>query len=175
MNLDLQKQAMNELTIRPGVEEDLPALVEIYNHYIRQTPITFDLQPYTLESRKPWFAQFAATGRHRLLVATAKDKVIGYASTMQFRTKAAYDPSVETSIYLNPDAQGQGIGVKLYSALFELLQQEDIHRYYAGITIPNEASIRLHLRFGFTVAGTFTEVGRKFGRYWDVVFMERKG
>ena len=169
------KQTMNDLMIRPGVESDLPALVEIYNHYVRETPITFDLHPYTPETRTPWFAQFATTGRHRLLVATCEDQIIGYASTMQFRTKAAYDPSVETTIYLLPRSQGRGIGSKLYEALFDLLKHEDIHRYYAGITVPNEASIRLHMRFGFTVAGTFTEVGRKFGRYWDVVFMERKG
>lgn len=166
---------MNPMTIRPAAPSDLPALVEIYNHYIRETPITFDLQPYTVEARMPWFSQFAATGRHRILVGCIGDEIMSYASTMQFRTKAAYDPSVETSIYLKPQYHGQGLGVTLYGALFDLLKSEDIHRYYAGITIPNDVSIRIHMRFGFTMAGTFTEVGRKFGRYWDVAFMERKG
>ena len=165
---------MPSLTIRPGHDSDLPALVEIYNHYIRTTPITFDLEPYTLESRRPWMAQFKPNGRHRLLVGTIAGQVVGYTCTATFRAKAAYDPSVETSVYLRHDMTGKGHGATLYTALFDLLKDEDVHRYYAGITIPNEASIKLHMRFGFVTAGTFTEVGRKFGRYWDVVFMEKK-
>ncbi len=161
--------------IRPGVEGDLPALVEIYNHYIQHTAITFDLEPYTVETRRPWFSHYQARGRHRIIVMELGGGVIGYASTSQFRTKAAYDPSVETSVYLHPRHAGQGLGTRLYAALFDLLRDEDIHRYYAGITIPNAASIKLHERFGFKTAGLFTEVGRKFGRYWDVAFMERGG
>lgn len=166
---------MSTPIIRPGVESDLPALVEIYNHYIHHTPITFDLEPYTVESRRPWFSHYHATGRHRIIVMEQDSRVIGYASTSQFRTKAAYDPSVETSVYLAPQFTGRGLGTQLYAALFDLLCEEDIHRYYAGITIPNEASIKLHERFGFKTAGVFTEVGRKFGKYWDVAFMERSG
>ncbi len=164
---------MSMLTIRPACESDLPALVDLYNHYIAHTPITFDLEPYTPESRRPWFNQFQPTGRHRLLVGHVESRLVGYACSAMFRTKAAYDPSVETSVYLQPDMTGQGMGARLYDALFQTLATEDVHRYYAGITVPNEASIKLHLRFGFVMAGTFTEVGRKFGRYWDVVFMER--
>jgi len=166
---------MTTPTIRPGCDADLPALVEIYNHYIHHTPITFDLEPYTVESRRAWFSHYHTTGRHRLIVAELAGKVIGYASTSQFRVKAAYDPSVETSVYLHPDMCGHGHGTRLYTALFDLIKDEDIHRFYAGITIPNDNSVKLHERFGFKSAGVFTEVGRKFGRYWDVMFMERRG
>jgi phosphinothricin acetyltransferase len=90
--------------------------------------------------------------------------------------KPAYDTSVEVTIYLAPDAGGCGVGTRLYKALFEALADEDLHRAYAGIAQPerNEASVRLHERFGFRHVGTYREVGRKFGRYWDVAWYEKE-
>jgi len=167
---------MNEaLSIRPAGEHDLPRLTEIYNHYILHTPITFDIEPYTVRTRRPWFAQFAPAGRHRLLVAQLDGAVVGYAGSHQFRTKAAYDTSVETTVYCAPEATARGVGSALYSALFDLLQHEDIRACVAGITLPNEASVALHARFGFTLAGVMHDVGRKFDRYWDVGWYERLG
>jgi phosphinothricin acetyltransferase len=99
--------------------------------------------------------------------------VIGYACSSQFRTKPAYETSVETSIYLAPDAVGRGAGSRLYEYLFKALEDEDVHRAYAGIALPNPASIGLHERFGFKRVGHFTEQGRKFGRYWDVAWYEK--
>lgn len=161
------------IDIRPARPEDLAPLTALYNYYIEQTPITFDLEPYTPEGRRPWFDQFAETGRHRLLVATQGDALLGYAGCHGFRSKAAYDPSIETTIYLAHDAVGKGLGVRLYEALFEALEGEDVHRAYAGVTLPNDASLALHERFGFEEVGCFREVGRKFDRYWDVVWLER--
>src|ERR1051325_184374 len=89
---------MSDLRLRPAVRDDLPRLTEIYNHYVIHTPITFDLEPYTVERRVTWFEQFALTGRHRLLVAEENGLVIGYAGTTQFRVKPAYDTTVETTI-----------------------------------------------------------------------------
>ena len=97
------------------------------------------------------------------------------AGTHQFRTKRAYDTTIETTIYCAPEATGRGIGVLLYSALFDVLADEDIRSYIAGITLPNDASIKLHERFGFTSAGRMHAVGRKFGQYWDVGWYERVG
>lgn len=97
----------------------------------------------------------------------------GYATSSAFRPKAAYAPSVEVTAYCAPHAVGRGIGTLLYTALFEALADEDVHRAYAGITQPNEASTRLHTRFGFRHIGTYTEVGRKFGRYWDVAWYQK--
>jgi phosphinothricin acetyltransferase len=164
---------MPEILIRPVERADYPRLVEIYNHYVVNTPVTFDIEPYTLEQREPWFAQFHATGRHRLLVAEADAGVVGYAGTMRWRPKAAYDSTVETTIYCAPEAVGRGIGGKLYRALFEALREEDVHRFVAGYTMPNPATAALHERFGFKMVGVFSEVGRKFGKYWDVCWMER--
>lgn len=160
--------------IRPATIADLPRLVEIYNHYVVQTPITFELEPYTIDERRPWFDQFASTGTHRLLVAAESEVIVGYAGTHQFRTKAAYDTTVETTIYCAPEAVGRGLGAALYRALLDAIKDEDIHMLVAGITLPNEASVKLHERFGFRDTGVFHAVGRKFGQYWDVGWYERE-
>ena len=164
---------MAEVKIRPAVRDDLPRLTEIYNYYIINTPITFDLEPVTVEQRTGWFEEHTGSKRHRMLVAEDAGRVVGYACTGPFRNKAAYDTSTETSIYCTNDATGRGIGAMLYRALFDALKNEDINRLLGGITLPNEASIKLHHKFGFTEVGVFTECGRKFDRYWDVVWMER--
>lgn len=162
------------LTIRPACADDVPRLTAIYNHYIEHTAITFDIVPYTVEQRADWFAHYATTGPHRVLVAEAGGGVLGAAWSSQFRTKAAYDSTVETSIYCAPEATGRGVGAALYTALFEALAAEPgLHRAVAGITLPNEASVRLHERFGFARLGVFSEVGHKFDRYWDVGWYEK--
>jgi len=159
--------------IRRGEAADLPAIVEIINHYIEHTPITFDVAPFTVETRRPWFEQFAPSGPHQLFVAESGGRAAGWACSGRFREKAAYAPTVETSVYLAPGHGGQGIGRRLYERLFEALAGEDVHRLVAGITLPNEASVRLHERMGFTRVGVFRENGRKLGRFWDVAWYER--
>jgi phosphinothricin acetyltransferase len=161
-------------TMRPAVLDDLPSLTAIYNHYIVNTTITFDLHPFEPEGRRGWFDDHSSSGRHRLLVATDPDgTLLGYATTSRWRPKAAYDTTVESSVYCRPDVVGRGIGTALYSALFESIAGEDIHRIVAGISQPNPASVALHRRLGFREVGVFSNVGRKLGRYWDVVWFER--
>ncbi|HET9838619.1 MAG TPA: GNAT family N-acetyltransferase [Candidatus Angelobacter sp.] len=194
------------MVIRPAVRADLPRLTEIYNHYVIHTPVTFDLEPYTVERRVAWFEQFAPTGRYRLLVAEEKGEpdhaasplaqeremvwskrigggversdrksglIIGFAGTTKFRVKPAYDTTVETTIYCSQEALGKGVGRTLYGALFEALAGENINRIVAGYTLPNPASAKLHEQFGFKPVGIFSEVGFKFGKYWDVQWTER--
>ncbi|MFD7710307.1 GNAT family N-acetyltransferase [Streptomyces sp. NPDC059786] len=174
-----------ETQVRPGVEADLEALTDLYNHYVRETPITFDTAVFTPAERRPWLLSHPVDGPHRLMVATGPDRapdrtpgasgerLLGYATSSAFRAKPAYATSVEVTVYLAPDAGGRGIGTLLYRALFDALAGEDVHRAYAGIAQPNEASVRLHERFGFRHVGTYREVGRKFGRYWDVAWYEK--
>jgi phosphinothricin acetyltransferase len=164
---------MSDVVIRPAERRDLARLTEIYNYYVVNTPVTFDVEPYTVERREAWFAQFGATGRYRLLVAESDAGVVGYAGTTRFRPKAAYDTTAETTIYCAPDAAGRGIGKRLYAALFEALRGEDIHRFVAGYALPNPATAAIHERFGFKVVGVFSENGRKFGKYWDVCWVDR--
>lgn len=164
-----------EVQVRPGAEDDLKALTDLYNHYVRETPITFDTEPRTPEDRRPWLLSHSEDGPYRLRVATDADsqEILGYATSSPHRAKPAYGTSVETTVYVAPRAGGRGIGTLLYSSLFEALAGQDLHRAYAGIAQPNEASGRLHARFGFRHLGTFHEVGRKFGRYWDVAWYEK--
>jgi len=164
---------MSEVRIRAAERGDLPRLTEIYNYYVVNTPVTFDVEPYTVERREAWFSQFGETGRYRLLVAEENGVVIGYAGTTRFRPKAAYDTTVETTLYCAPEAVGKGIGSLLYAALFESLRGEDIHRIVGIYVLPNPGSAALHRRFGFKVVGVFSENGRKFGKYWDVCWVER--
>ncbi len=164
---------MAHTLIRPAVRADLPGLTTIYNHYVLTSPATFDLKPLTVEQRAAWFLEHADTGRHRLLVADESGLVVGYASTSRFRDRAAYDTTVEASIYCAPEAIGRGIGTALYRELIAALAGEDINRIVAGITLPNNASVALHRSFGFVQVGVFSQNGRKFDRYWDVAWFER--
>jgi 2-haloacid dehalogenase len=163
-----------DVDVRPGTIADLPALTDIYNHYVTETAATFDLEPFSLGERKAtWFDHYATTGPHRLLVATRAGRVLGYATSSRFREKRAYAPSIEATIYLAPDAGRGGVGTMLYQKLFATLRGEDLHRAYAAIALPNPGSVALHRRFGFTDVGTLTQVGRKHDKWWDVLYMER--
>jgi phosphinothricin acetyltransferase len=165
---------MPATVIRPAEADDLAGVVRILNHYIEHSHVTFDTRPFTPEERRTWFDAFGAAGRHRLLVAQNGTGIVGYASSTAIRPKPAYDPSVETTIYLDPGAVGRGIGRRLYASLLDLLAAEDVHRAYAGIALPNPASIALHESLGFRHLGTFDEAGRKFGRYWSIGWWERR-
>ena len=162
-----------EVVIRAAEESDLDALNEIYNDYVRTAHYTFDVEPVTAEARREWFSHYGSSGRHRVLVAARDGAVVGFTTSSPFRPKPAYETSVETSIYLAGDATGAGVGTRLYQELFRVLAGEDVHRAYAGIALPNPASVALHERFGFKKVAHFTEQGRKFGRYWDVAWFEK--
>jgi phosphinothricin acetyltransferase len=159
--------------VRRACETDLPALLDIYNYYVANTHITFDLEPRTLEERGAWFAQFQGSGSYQCFVAEKGGSVLGWASSSRFKDRAAYDTSVETTVYVAPAETGKGLGRKLYEALFAALSKEDVHRAYGGIAMPNAASIRLHEALGFARVAVYREVGRKFGRFWDVDVYER--
>ena len=161
--------------MRPAGRHDVPAITAIYNHYIRHTAATFFTTERTVEERTEWAEHYADTGPHRLLVATDSDgTVLGYASASRYHEREAYDPTVETSVYVAPDATGRGVGSALYDELFAILDAEpSLHLAYAAISVPNDASLALHRQFGFTEAGRLPEVGRKLGRWWTVVLMTR--
>jgi phosphinothricin acetyltransferase len=161
-------------TIRPASIDDLPRLAEIYNYYVVHSAVSFDIDPVTLDERREWFQQFASTGPYRLLVAENAGKVVGYAGSFRFRTRKAYDSTVETTVYCAPEAVGRGIGRLLYGALFDALRGEKLRMAVAAIAVPNPASIALHERLGFTLAGLLHDIGRKFDRYWDVAWYEKR-
>jgi phosphinothricin acetyltransferase len=163
------------MIIRAASVEDLRQINEIHSYYALNSHITFDTEPFSPEKRLEWFRDHFDSGRHRTLVAQeTTGGILGYACTGTFRAKQAYETTVEVSVACQPDTTGKRTGSQLYDALFALIANEDVHRIVAGIAQPNAASNALHERFGFIRVGTFTQVGRKFGKYWDVLWMEKQ-
>lgn len=159
------------INVRPATVDDLEGINGIYNHYVRTSACTFDIEEISMDAHREWFEAFG--GRYRLIVAV-DGKVLGYAHSKPFRPKEAYETSVETTVYVAVDQHGRGIGKQLYAVLFDAIADEDVHRAYAGITVPNPASFALHESFGFRRVAYFTEQGRKFDRYWDVAWFEKE-
>jgi phosphinothricin acetyltransferase len=163
-----------DLQIRPGEAGDLNRLVEIYNYYVTETHITFDTDAFAVGARTQWFTQFAETGPYRLLVAEADDDILGYATSTVFKPRAAYNTSVESTVYMDNSHQGKGVGTQLYSQLInELLREDSVHRAYGGVALPNSDSVALHEKLGFKRVGSYHEVGFKFGKFWNVDWFEK--
>jgi len=163
-----------DFQIRPGESGDLNRLVEIYNHYVTETHFTFDTEAFAVGARTQWFTQFAETGPYRLLVAALDGEILGYATSTAFKPRAAYDTSVESTVYVDSRNQGKGVGTKLYSQLIgELISEESVHRAYGGVALPNPGSVALHEKLGFVRVGSYHEVGYKFGKFWDVDWFEK--
>lgn len=165
---------MVEIGLRRAQEDDLPAITALYNYFVEKTVVTFDIGAFTVEARRSWLAQFAASGPHQLFIAEVEGRLAGYAGTMSHRKKAAYATSVETTIYVDPSFARMGVGRALYGRLFDALRGEDVRSALAAVTAPNPASAAFHRAFGFTEIGVFHEVGRKFGRFHDVLWLEKR-
>ena len=162
------------VTVRDATADDLPAIAAIYTHYTLRTTTTFNIEVRTPREWRDRFEDEVLNGPYDLLVAVDGEAVVGFVQTQRFRPKAAYDRSVELSIYISPDATARGVGSALYGALFARIDGDPrFHRAYSIIALPNDASIALHERFGFTYRGTLTEAGFKFGQYLDVAYYER--
>ncbi len=151
----------------------MPAICDIYNYFVRETAITFDLDEVSLENRLKWFRQFSANGRYRLFVAEAKSELTGFAYSSQYRAKAAYNTTVETTIYTRPGFARRGMGRALYDTLFEVLDDEDVRLAIAVISEPNAASDSLHKCFGFEKVGVLREVGYKFDRFHSTGYWQK--
>ena len=152
---------------------DDDALLALRNHYIAQSFATFDEAPLRPQAVRDWMAGFGASGPHRLLVARDGERLLGFCSSQPYRAHLAFARTIETSIYVAPDATGLGVGSALYERLFADLADEGLHRAVVGIALPNEASVRLHARFGFRSVGVFDEYACKNGRLISSQWMER--
>ena len=159
--------------IRDATAADAAAIAEIYNHYVEHTVVTFE---ETLVSAADFAARIESVHAAGFpwLVAEQAGRVLGYAYATKWKERSAYRFSAEVTVYLAPTATGRGIGTLLYERLFEALADEDVHRAYAGVTLPNEASVRIHARLGFQPVGVYEQVGRKFGFYHDVAWFEKR-
>jgi phosphinothricin acetyltransferase len=162
-----------ESRIRPGRVEDLPSLVNIYNHYVAHSDAIFDESPVTVAEREAWFQMYAETGPHQLLVAEDRRAVLGCVYSSPYRSHPAFRDTVETGIYLHPAATGRGLGRRLYDELFQRLAATNAHLAVAAVALPNPASVALHLSRGFTEVGTFTEYAVKRGRRISSTWFQR--
>jgi phosphinothricin acetyltransferase len=160
--------------IAPGAEGDLPGIVDVLNFTIMNSNATLVAQPVSVAGLQEWFERFAATGPYRLLVARREDQVLGYAASQPYRESDGFRETVEVSIALAVASRGQGVGTALYQALFRQLADEPVHVALAGIVLPNDASVALHRKLGFTEVGTFHEYAVKNGHYLSSVWMERR-
>lgn len=164
---------MTDIHIRSAVQNDLPMLVEIFNHYVINGHVSFASELHTVASRAPWFAAYGA-GRHQLLVAVAGGSVVGCTYSSPYRPGPAFEATVETSIYLGPSHGGRGTGTALYTALFQRLARQPVHVALAAVALPNPASLALHRRMGFETVGTFTEYARKHGEWISSTWFQRR-
>jgi phosphinothricin acetyltransferase len=163
-----------QVEITGVTEDDLPAIVGILNYTAANSIASFETRAVSVAERRDWFGQFSVTVPYRLLVARAGDQVRGYACSQRYRDLEAFRETVEFSIALDASSRGQGVGSALYGALFDSLALErSVHVALAGIALPNDASVALHRKFGFTEVGTFREYAIKNGQYISSVWMQR--
>lgn len=154
--------------IRKAQPQDLDDLLAIYNYEVENGVATLDLTPKSRDEWQVWFARHNV-GNHPLIVAEENGRVAGYASLSPYRAKEAYRSTVELSVYVAPEARRQGVATALMEAILRLAGEDDrTHTVVSVITAGNEASIRLHERFGFVYCGSIREVGVKFGRMLDI-------
>ncbi|UFJ42325.1 N-acetyltransferase family protein [Brevibacillus humidisoli] len=158
------------LQIRHAMPSDLPAMLEIYNEAVRSLTATFDLEEQTLEERKHWFEKYG--GKYPLIVAELNGEVVGYSCLSKFRDKPAYAHTTELSVYISSRCRGRGVGSALMREILQLAATHGYHTVIAGVTGGNQASVKLHEKFGFAYIGCFKEVGFKFGEWQDVHFYQ---
>jgi L-amino acid N-acyltransferase YncA len=160
-------------TVRAAGEADLPGILAIYNDVIATSTAVYTSEPATLDERRAWFSARSAHG-FPVLVAADGDDVLGFASFGEWRGAwPGYRYTVEHSVHVRGDARGRGIGRALVEALFPAALALGKHVMIGGIDAANEDSIRFHARLGFERVACFREVGHKFGRWLDLIFMQR--
>jgi len=170
---------MQNIRIRPAEERDIPAMLAVYAPYVEETAVSFECAVPSLEEFRVRLAR--VQGFYPWLVAEQEGRVLGYAYASRFHPRAAYDWSVEVSIYLGRQERGRGLGRQLYEALEAMLRAQNVLSAYACIALaeaPDEhldhASIRFHERMGYRLTGTFPNCGYKFGRWYGMVWMEKR-
>jgi len=158
------------LSIRPARLDDSEAIRAIYNHEVEHSTATFDLTPRTVEEQRAWLIE--RSGAHVVIVAEVRGEVVGFGSLSRYKDRPAYNTTVENSVYVAPGHQGRGIGRALLLELLRLAGAHGFHTVVARIGHESTGSIAAHASVGFVEIGRELEVGRKFGRWLDVVVMQ---
>ena len=159
------------IILRDALETDLPAILEIYNDIILTTTAIYSEEPHTLQMRLNWFNERKQAG-FPVIVAEQNGVLVGFATYGKFRVWPCYRFTVEHSVYIHKDSRGQGISKILLQEIISLAKSAGMHALIAGVDSENEISLQLHLKIGFTQVARFKEVGFKFGRWLDLIFLE---
>ena len=166
MNITLKDSVM----IRPAEVKDAEAICNIYNHYVENTTITFEEQAVAIDDMRERISGIIIT--LPFCVYEDNNRVTGYAYAAKWRARSAYKYTVETTVYIDKENTGKGIGTQLYQRLLSELKDKGIHRAIGGIALPNESSVALHEKMGFEKVAEFNEVGYKFERWINVGYWE---
>jgi L-amino acid N-acyltransferase YncA len=163
---------MPALTIRPATSADLPAINDIYNHYVLNSTCTYQTDPETIEARHAWFAAHGPP--HPVTIAEQQSgDILGWGSLSRFHARAAYSRTVENSVYVHPDHQRQGVGRALLTDLIDRARALGHHTIIAGIDAEQTPSVAIHTAHGFQLVALLKEVGFKFNRYLHVIYMQK--
>lgn len=160
------------MKIRPATREDLPGILEIYNDAVLQTTATYDYEPRTLEHRQGWFDDHVKNDYAIFVAENEAGQLVGWSALNRYHDRMGYRFTTENSVYIGASHRGRGIGKLLLAPLIHAARERGWHAILAAIDAENEASVRLHASFGFQKVGLFKQVGFKFDRWLDVVYME---
>lgn len=165
-------QSLLDFRIRAACPDDAEAIREIYAHYVEHTPVSLELEAPSVSAIRSRMA--GVQSEFPWLVLESDGLLRGYAYGSKFHPRNGYRFTAEVSVYLHPDFRGKGAGSLLYEELFHRLQLQGLHNLIAVVTLPNQASAKLHEKFGFVQAANFLKVGYKFGRWWDVGYWQKR-
>jgi phosphinothricin acetyltransferase len=165
------KARVNMTLLRDAIASDLPAISAIYNHYVLHSTCTYQLEPETLADRQAWFALHSAD-KYPVVVAEMDGQVVGWGSLSKFHARAGYDPTVEASVYIADGFHRRGLGRTILQSLIERARRARFHTLIGGASADQAASIALQESLGFERVGCLKEVGEKFGRRLDVVYLQ---
>jgi L-amino acid N-acyltransferase len=161
-----------QMKVRPATHDDLPGILEIYNDAVLTTTATYDYEPRTLEHRTAWLDDHLKNNYPVFAAVNDDGRVVGWSALNRYHDRQGYQFTAENSVYVAADWRGKGIGKLLMKPLIESARQGGLHAILAGIDAENESSVRLHASFGFVKVAHFKQVGFKFGRWLDVIYME---
>jgi phosphinothricin acetyltransferase len=163
--------APTDIQVRLATEADLPAIRAIYNHYVLTSTCTFQIEPDTEADRLAWFQSRGPA--HPVVVAETEKEVVGWGALSPWKSRCAYDRSVEASVYVQPDLHRRGIGRAILCDLIDRARAIGHHTIIGGACTEHTGSLALQQALGFEPIGCFREVGWKFGRWLDVLYMQR--
>lgn len=161
------------IVIRRATRTDVPAILEIYNDAVLNTTASAEYEPRSLESRYAWFDEHERAGYPIFVASNNANEIVGWSSLSPYRERYGYRFTAENSIYVHPQWRGRGVGKLLLPPSIEAAREMKLHALLASISADNEVSLKLHAQFGFEKVAHFKETIYKFGRWLDVVYMEK--